>query len=74
VAEEERWFAADRRFKDIFKATPPGVVGSAFVELGEYDEQRGNYQYEGQAMLYVAPDGSVWARICDCVGHLPPEE
>jgi len=66
-------FAGVRCFKDIFKATPPGLAGFAWFEIGEYDEQTGDYQFEDQAPLYVAPDGSVWARICDCVGQLPPE-
>ncbi len=64
---------AVRRFPDIFKAIPPGRDGFVWFEIGEYDEQAGNYQFEGQAPLYVAPDGSVWARICDGVGELPKE-
>jgi hypothetical protein len=64
---------AARRFANIFKATPPGLAGFAWFEIGEYDEQTGDYQFEGQAPLYVAPDSSVWARISDCVDQLPSE-
>jgi hypothetical protein len=64
-------FVAVCPFANIFKATPPGFAGFAWFEIGEYDEQAGDYQFEGQAPLYVAPDGSVWARICDSVTELP---
>jgi hypothetical protein len=63
--------AAARQFEDFLEGIPRGKPCSLWFEMGEFDEQTDEYPFEGMAPLYLAPDGSVWARICDSVSELP---
>ena len=50
---------------------PAGKVGQAFFEIGEYDEGRGVYAYEGFTDLLLGSDGAVYARIDTTVDSIP---
>lgn len=56
-------------FGDELTEIPADRVSSGFVEIGEFltDE----FEFETDIAMGVAPDGSVWAKICDSVDELP---
>lgn len=56
-------------FLDQFKPLPEDRADFGYLEVGEWDGS--DYEYETQVDLMLAPDGSVWAKICDSPDELP---
>ena len=56
-------------FGDDLTEIPADRVSSGFVEIGEF--QTDEFEFETDIAMGVAPDGSVWAKICDSVDELP---
>lgn len=50
---------------------PANKITTIFIEAGEYNGSKDEYQLETMADLHVASDGSVWARIADSVDEIP---
>jgi hypothetical protein len=61
-------------FTELFRPLPPNRLSGGFLEIGEWQNSR--YECELPVDFYLAPDGSVWAKLCDTPESLPinPEE
>ena len=59
-------------FDALFGAVPAGKASGGFVEVGEYNDEKGAYPFEGQVELCVGPDGWVWAQV-GAPSELPPK-
>jgi hypothetical protein len=51
------------KFKITLKDLPSSKVPMGFIEIGEYDPSRDEYEFEGNADLYVDENGDAWAHI-----------
>ena len=56
-------------FLEQFKSLPEGRYNGGYLEVGEWDGD--DYEYETQVDFRLAPDGSVWAKVCDSPDELP---
>jgi hypothetical protein len=61
-------------FTELFRPLPPNRINGGFLEIGQW--QNSHYECELLVDFYLAPDGSVWAKVCDTPESLPinPEE
>jgi hypothetical protein len=59
-------------FESLFRPMPEGKYRGGFIEVGEFDGS--HYAFETHVELLRAPDGSVWAHVCDSVDELPDAE
>jgi hypothetical protein len=64
-------FAAVRRFKDVFRPVPADKCSEAIIGVGGWNENTESYFHEYAGTLCVAPDNSVWVRVCDNITYLP---
>jgi len=56
-------------FTELFRPLPPNRINSGFLEIGQWQNSR--YEFELPVDFYLAPDGSVWAKVCDTPECLP---
>lgn len=56
-------------FETMFLPIPQERAAGGFLEVGQWNGSR--YEFEGNVAFCLAPDGSVWAKICDSPEELP---
>lgn len=56
-------------FTELLRPLPPNRINGGFLEIGEW--QNSHYALELPVDFYLAPDGSVWAKVCDTPECLP---